>query len=170
MSIYAEVTITLKDGRKVGTSDITQGSIRDAALKIMEQLAPSEVPYGGLTIAGDSPLLQQAAEIFENNVDLEFDALLRDEFGDAERMNVQLYNFKRFKEEVIDDLTDLFEIEQDEYSSAFLPSWVMPAYESNFKDKHNVAIFVRYCELFNEGKILFGVQTKNIASIELKLS
>ena len=170
MSIYAKVNIILKDGRKVGTSDITQGSIRDAALKIMEQLAPSEVPYGSLTIAGDSPLLQQAAEIFENNVDLEFDALLRDEFGDAERMNVQLYNFKRFKEEVIDDLTDLFEIEQDEYSSAFLPSWVMPAYENNFEDKHNVAIFLRYCELFDAGKILFGVQTKNIASIELVLS
>lgn len=170
MSIYAEVKINLKDGRQVGTSDITQGSIRDAALKIMEQLAPSEVPYGSLTIAGDSPMLLQAAEIFENNVDLEFDALLRDEFGDAERMNVQLYNFKRFKEEVIDDLTDSFEIEQDEYSSAFLPAWTDLIYDADFSDKRNVAIFLRYCELFNEGKILFGVQTKNIASIELVLS
>ena len=170
MSIYAEVTINLKDGRQVGTSDITQGSIRDAVLKIMEQLAPTEVPYGSFTISGDSPLLQKAAEIFEDNVDLEFDALIDDGFGDAERMSVELYNFERFKAEVLDDLTDLFEIDTEEYSSAFLPSWTASIYDADFKDKRNVAIFVRYCELFNESKILFGVQTKNIASIELVLS
>lgn len=170
MSIYAEVTINLKDGRQVGTSDITQGSIRDAVLEIMKQCAPSEVPYGKLVISSESPMLQQAAETFENNVNLEFDALLSDEFGDAERMPVESYNFERFKAEVSDDLTDLIEIDTEEYSSAFLPSWTAPIYDADFKDKRNVAIFIRYCEMFNEGKILFGVQTKNIASIELVLS
>ena len=170
MSIYADVKINLKDGRQVGTSDITQGSIRDAVLKIMEQCVPSEAIYGSTIIQGDSPLLQQAAETFENNVNLEFDALLSDEFGDAERMPVESYNFERFKAEVSDDLTDLIEIDTEEYSSAFLPSWTDPIYDADFNDKRNVAIFLRYCELFNEGKILFGVQTKNIASIELKLS
>ena len=170
MSIYAEVTINLKDGRQVGTSDITQGSIRDAVLEIMKKCAPSEVPYGNLVITGDSPMLQQAAEIFENNVILEFDAILRDSYGDAERMNVGIWNFKRFKENVLDGTIDLFEIDTEEYSSAFLPSWTAPIYDADFSDKHNVAIFLRYCELFDAGKILFGVQTKNIANIELKLS
>lgn len=76
MSIYADVNITLKDGRKVGTSDITQGSIRDAVLEIMEQCVPSEVPYGSTIIQGDSPLLQETVTVFEKYVLPEFYAIV----------------------------------------------------------------------------------------------
>ena len=170
MSIYAEVTINLKNGCQVGTSDITQGSIRDAVIEIMKQCAPSEVPYGKLVISGESPMLPQATTIFKDNVDLEFDAMHCSSFGDAERMSVELWNFNSFKEDALYGAIDLIEIDTEEYSSAFLPSWTAPIYDTNFNEKRNVAIFLRYCELFLNSKILFGVQTKNIASIELVLS
>lgn len=115
-------------------------------------------------------MLQQAATIFENNVYLEFDAIHCDSFGDAEKMSVELWNFNSFKEDALNGNIDLIEIDTEEYSSAFLPAWTDPIYDADFSDKRNVAIFFRYCELFNKGKILFGVQTKNIASIELVLS
>ena len=170
MSIYAEVTINLKNGCQVGTSDITQGSIRDAVLEIMKQCAPSEVPYGKLVISSESPMLPQATTIFKDNVDLEFDAMHCNSFGDAERMSLELWNFNSFKEDALYGTIDLIEIDTEEYSSAFLPSWTAPIYDTNFNEKRNVAIFLRYCELFLNSKILFGVQTKNIASIELVLS
>ena len=170
MSIYAEVKINLKDGRQVGTSDITQGSIRDAVLKIMEQCVPSEAIYGSTIIQGDSPLLQEAVTVFKNNVELEFEAIVCNNHCGPENVTVGLWNIKRFKEYMLNGNFTLSAIEQDEYSSAFLPSWTAPIYDADFSDKRNVAIFLRYSELFDEGKILFGVQTKNIASIELVLT
>ena len=170
MSIYAEVTINLKNGCQVGTSDITQGSIRDAVLEIMEQCVPSEVPYGSTIIQGDSPLLQETVTVFEKYVLPEFYAIVSDRYSETARINIGVWNFKSFKEDVLDGTLVLSEIEQDEYSSAFLPSWTAPIYDADFSDKRNIAIFLRYCELFDEGKILFGVQTKNIESIELKLT
>lgn len=170
MSIYAEVNITLKNGRKVGTSDITQGSIRDAVLEIMEQCIPTETPCNSIVIPTDSLVLQEMATVFKNNVNLKFDAVVCDNYGEPGIITIGPDDFGSFKNDVLNGRLILDEIEQDEYSSAFLPAWTDPIYDADFSDKHNVAIFLRYCELFNAGKILFGVQTKNIASIELVLS
>lgn len=170
MSIYAEVTINLKNGCQVGTSDITQGSIRDAVLEIMKQCAPSEVPYGKLVISGESPMLPQATTIFKDNVDFKFDATVCDNYGEPGTITVNSNSFEEFKNDVLNDRLILAEIDQDEYSSAFLPSWTALIYDTDFNEKRNVKIFLHYCDLFLDGKILFGVQTKNIASIELVLS
>ena len=170
MSIYAEVTINLKDGRQVGTSDITQGSIRDAVLDLMEQCIPTEVPCTSIILSEESLVLQEMATVFQKNVDFKFDATVCDNYGEPGTITVNSNSFEEFKNDVLNDRLILTEIDQDEYSSAFLPSWTAPIYDTNFNEKRNVAIFLCYCELFLNSKILFGVQTKDIASIELVLS
>lgn len=170
-----EIKITLKNGCELSTYT-TKGSIHDAALKIMKQCVqciPSEAPYDNIIISGDSPVLQEITNVFKKNVSLNFDLVTY--IGDGEDWNYDLIkveelNFNSVKQNLLNGKLTLEEIDQDEYSSAFLPSWTKSIYDADFKSKRNIAIFLRYCELFLDSKILFGVQTKNITSIEIKLS
>lgn len=110
------------------------------------------------------------AQVFADTVKMDFKIIALFDPYINDTFSVSRDNWAITRQEMLEEVIVLSAIEQDEYSSAFLPSWTEPIFEADFNDKRNVKIFLHYCDLVLNGKILFGVQTKNIASIELELS
>ena len=180
MSTYANIKIITNNGQEFSTFESVQGEIRDVVRNICNNHFMLTNPYPSITITSeelDGQSLTELTRAYHNEVELEFIAVFSDEFGDEKRIVFDSSNFNEFYERAIINKEPVYEIDTNTsaYDTACLPSWIsnvwdLSSHEESGINEKSLKIFVRYCQLFLEEQILFGIQINKIKKITLELS
>lgn len=186
MATYATVTIITKDQNPIGTYEPVVGPIRDMVQEFSTNYFKTTDPYPTFSInntdlaPNGSNQLEDMAKFYAQNSFLSFRAKVIDDMGDGSQKIYDESNFDSFYEYAIINNNPVFEIspDTDAYDTECFPAWIshvwnltgeQTLYESNPIPRKKIEIFTRYCQLFMEGKILFGLRVENIDSITIEL-
>lgn len=184
MATYAEIKIKTTDGKEYGTYEPVVGDIRDTVQDLMDNYFKTKEIYPSITVSKEDGTLSELAKAYRDSASLEFVARLTDVTGIDDEFKFGEININNFYDIVSNELVDIWAIDADTngYDTAALPAWISNVWslqgEQNILstesakpvDPKEVAIFKRYCELFLQGEILFGIRVSRIESIELSLT
>lgn len=186
MATYATVEIRTKDGNNFGTFEPVVGPIRDIVQEFATHYFNETDPYPTFSVNKDdlasnnTNQLENMAKFYANNTFLSFRARIKDEFGDVDNKVYDESNFQEFFDYAIVDNKPVFSIEPntEAYDTECFPVWVSHVWnlegeinlaESKPISRRKIEIFTRYCQLFIEGKLLFGLRVENIDYITIGL-
>lgn len=181
MPTHAEIKILTQDGQTFGTKTPVLGDIRDIVEQLMVEHFNANEPYPTRIVSNPDEIKDLTAS-FAKITPLQFVAEISDLVGMTERCYYNKNNLDSFIQDTMEGIP-VWQIETQglAFDSPCLPEWISHVWNlkatppqngqpSRPINEHDLNIFIRYCQLFEQQKILFGYQTSKIKSITLTLT